>query len=229
MSTRSNGVMKVRRTAVSTCAGDVVGLALVLGDELAVFLDVGTAAQHPLQGVGAGHKRLSMLIEKLEEAALRAAGSPETSAAACMIPDAPPDGACHKSVIQLFAGKQAAWRRPNGLIHRFVRARTAGFQSERRSVVGDFADDAAAERQHADDEDHALDHQHPLAEPGQILLHGDDDEGADDGPEDGAKAAEQHHQHDLARHGPVHVGQRGVLRNERLRSRRRGRPALRTG
>ena len=42
------------------------------------------------------------------------------------------------------------------------------------------------------------------------------DEGADDRPEDGAEAADQRHQHDFAGHRPVHVGQRGVLRDEHL-------------
>ncbi len=41
-----------------------------------------------------------------------------------------------------------------------------------------FADDAAAEQQDADHEDHALHHEHPLADGGEIVLHGDDDEDA---------------------------------------------------
>src|SRR6202171_1792555 len=39
-------------------------------------------------------------------------------------------------------------------------------------IVCDLADHAAAESQHADHEDHALDHRHPLPEAAQILLHG---------------------------------------------------------
>src|SRR6267143_6702990 len=47
-------------------------------------------------------------------------------------------------------------------------------------IMRDLADHASTEGQHADHEDHALDHRHPLPEAGQILLHGDDHEGADD-------------------------------------------------
>jgi hypothetical protein len=41
-----------------------------------------------------------------------------------------------------------------------------------------LADDAAAGGQHAGDENDALDQRHPLAETGQLLLHGDDHQGA---------------------------------------------------
>src|SRR3954470_19875670 len=37
-------------------------------------------------------------------------------------------------------------------------------------IMRDFADHAAAEGQHADHEDHALDHGDPLPEAGEILL-----------------------------------------------------------
>jgi len=62
----------------------------------------------------------------------------------------------------------------------------------------DLASDTAPEGQHAGDEDRALNHRHPLTEAGEILLHGDDGEGADHRSEDGAEAADQGHQHDLA-------------------------------
>src|SRR4051812_3321850 len=69
----------------------------------------------------------------------------------------------------------------------------------------DLADDALAEGQHADDEDDALDHRDPRAELGQVGLHHDDDEGADDRAQHGAGAADQNHQDHLARHDPMHV------------------------
>src|SRR5262245_27888272 len=67
---------------------------------------------------------------------------------------------------------------------------------------GELADNAAAERHHADHEDHALRHGHPGAELREVVLHRDDDERPDDRPEHRAEAAEQHHQDNLARHGP---------------------------
>jgi hypothetical protein len=99
----------------------------------------------------------------------------------------------------------------------------ASRQGEARERTADYsgffaqlADDAAAEGQHADHEDHALHDGHPGAELRQVVLHGDDDRGADHRAEDRAHAAEQRHQHHLARHRPVHVGQRGELEDERL-------------
>jgi hypothetical protein len=75
----------------------------------------------------------------------------------------------------------------------------------------DLADNAAAEGKHAGDEDHALHHRHPGAELGKLVLHRDDDERADGRAEDRAYAADQRHQHCLAAHRPVHVGQRREL------------------
>src|ERR1051325_2772128 len=43
--------------------------------------------------------------------------------------------------------------------------------------VRDLSDDAAAEQEHAGDEDDALDHGHPLVERVEIVLHRDDHEG----------------------------------------------------
>src|SRR3954468_13613875 len=83
-------------------------------------------------------------------------------------------------------------------------------------IMRDFADHATAEGQHADHENRALDHRDPLPISGEILLHGDDDEGADHRTEYGAETANQRHQHDFTGHGPVHVGQRSVLRDEYL-------------
>src|SRR6266536_1673477 len=86
-----------------------------------------------------------------------------------------------------------------------------------RPPCGELAHDAAAEREHADDEDHARDHRDPFAEAGEIVLQSDDDERADHRAEDRAHASQQRHQHDLARHRPVHVGERGELEHDRLR------------
>src|SRR5262245_4001206 len=44
--------------------------------------------------------------------------------------------------------------------------------------MGDLADNAAAEQEHAGDEDRALDHRHPFADLGEVVLHGDDNDGA---------------------------------------------------
>ena len=104
------------------------------------------------------------------------------------------------------------------VIHRFMgpqKPPEIGYLERTAEKMRDLADHAAAERQHAGDEDDALDHRHPLAESGQVLLHGDDHEGADDRAEHRAEAAHQRHQHDFARHAPVHVGQRSILRHER--------------
>src|SRR5262245_19460331 len=80
----------------------------------------------------------------------------------------------------------------------------------------ELANHAAPEDQHRDNEDRSLDHQHPLAEPGQVVLHIDDDGGADGWTKDGAHAADQGHQHHLARHLPCHIGQRGQLEHHGL-------------
>src|SRR5262245_42952046 len=71
----------------------------------------------------------------------------------------------------------------------------------------ELADDAAAECENADDENAAGDDRDPFAEPGQIILETGYHERADDGPEDRAHSAQQRHQHDLARHRPMDVGQ----------------------
>src|SRR3979411_868550 len=94
-------------------------------------------------------------------------------------------------------------------------------------IMRDLANHAAAERQHTDHEDHALDHRDPLPEASEILLHGDDHEGADYRAEHSAEAADQRHQHDFARHRPVHVGERGILGNEHLQ--RAGKARQRSG
>src|SRR6201996_8597084 len=101
-------------------------------------------------------------------------------------------------------------RKPEAPQKRIYRSRLQRALEQMR----DLADQAAAEQQPAGDEDHPLDHRHPLAEAGQILLHGDDHESTDHRAEHRAQAADQRHQHDFARHAPVHVGERGVLRHE---------------
>ena len=54
----------------------------------------------------------------------------------------------------------------------------------------ELADNSATKQQHADDEAYALDDQHPLAEGRQIVLHGNDDESPDHGPEHCAKSTQ---------------------------------------
>jgi hypothetical protein len=73
-----------------------------------------------------------------------------------------------------------------------------------------------AEQQHAGHEDHALDHRHPGSEPCQVVRHADHDHGADERSEDRSDAADQGHQDDVARHRPMHVGQRGELKDDGL-------------
>ena len=82
--------------------------------------------------------------------------------------------------------------------------------------MGQLADHPAAEGQHADDEDQPLHDRDPGADLGQVVLEGDHDKGADDGPEDRAEASQKGHEHHLARHGPVDVGQRRELEDDGL-------------
>src|SRR5437764_5645078 len=90
-----------------------------------------------------------------------------------------------------------------------------------------FADDAAPKRQHADHEYRALNDQHPLAERGQVVFHGNDQKSADDRAENRAESADQGHQHYLARHRPMHVGERGELKHQRLERSRQSRQCRR--
>src|SRR3984893_6905588 len=93
-------------------------------------------------------------------------------------------GRKNRSSLGKKAGKARHSRPPKtghpplcGAVTRF--RKTAGLERP-PEIMRNLADHAAAERQHAGDEDDALDHRHPLAETGQILLHGDDTEGAAD-------------------------------------------------
>src|SRR6185295_19150980 len=80
-----------------------------------------------------------------------------------------------------------------------------------------LADEAAPERDHADDEDRADDHRDPLADAvGEQVLQADDRERTDHRPGERAHAAEQRHQHDLAGDRPVRVGERGEAEHDRL-------------
>src|ERR1700675_3600026 len=64
----------------------------------------------------------------------------------------------------------------------------------------ELADEAAPEGDDADDEDHADDDRDPLADAvGEQVLQADDRERAEHRPGEGAHAAEQGHEHDLAR------------------------------
>jgi hypothetical protein len=63
----------------------------------------------------------------------------------------------------------------------YIIGRMGRLSQRSREEMGDLANDPAPENQHTDDENSALDDRHPLAEIlAEILLHRDDDEGADD-------------------------------------------------
>src|SRR5258705_5032623 len=89
--------------------------------------------------------------------------------------------------------------------------------------VSELADDAATEGQHADDEDDALNDRDPRAKLGQVVLERHHDEGADYRAEHRAEAAEQRHEHHLAGHRPVHVGERRKLEDQGFRRAREAR------
>ena len=101
---------------------------------------------------------------------------------------------------------RALFRRPTSSSFEVRCARGLAFEQR----VG-LADDAAAEDQHADHEDHAGDDGHREGGGGEGVLQGDDEAGAEDRADHGADAAEQGHQDDLARHLPADVGQGGEL------------------
>ena len=91
-----------------------------------------------------------------------------------------------------------------------------------------FADEAAPERDDADDEDRADDHRDPRADAvGQVVLQADDREGAEHRAGEGAHAAEQRHQHHLARERPVRVD--SVAKPEHQRLHRSGQAGERGG
>src|ERR1700731_3162187 len=76
----------------------------------------------------------------------------------------PAGTACRITVTNHFPGQAPGWRLRNRFIHRFVGS--GGFPEITRSegpaeVMRDLAYHTAAERQHADHEDHSLDHRHP--------------------------------------------------------------------
>ena len=66
MSPRSNGVMKLRRTASRTSPRDVVCLILQRDDTLAVFIDI-VAGKQLVQRVRRTHNRSSMRVEQIKE------------------------------------------------------------------------------------------------------------------------------------------------------------------
>ena len=70
MSVRSNGVMKVRRTAVSTSRVISSASALALENDLAIMLDAVAALEQALQRLGAGDDNRGMPHEEVEEALL---------------------------------------------------------------------------------------------------------------------------------------------------------------
>jgi len=74
-------------------------------------------------------------------------------------------------------------------------------------IGGDHADDAAAEGEDAENEDDPLDDCDPRAELGEVMLHAGQQKRADDWAQHRAEPADQGHQHDLARHRPLDIGQ----------------------
>src|ERR1700722_12539690 len=126
----------------------------------------------------------------------------------------------HISVIKQFGQDAMPRRRPNRASStalwpkKPVRA-SPGLQRTAEKM-GYFTDDSAAERQHAGHENRALDHGHPGTKSGQILLRGDDDEGADHRAKDGTETPDQRHQHDQAGHADLDIRKRGVLNHEHL-------------
>ena len=83
-------------------------------------------------------------------------------------------------------------------------------------VVEELADDAAAEHQDDEDEDHADHDRHRNADAGEVFVHRHGDDGADHRPHQRAEAAQQHHQHHRRRGGEIDVGQRGEAERDRL-------------
>src|SRR6266496_1600345 len=79
-----------------------------------------------------------------------------------------------------------------------------------------LADEPAPEGEHAHHEHDPRDDGHPRPEAGQVVLQDEHDEGADGGAHHGPHPAEERHQHDLAGHVPVHVGERLGLEHHRL-------------
>src|SRR5580692_7891773 len=220
MSPRSNGVMKVRRTAVSTSR-------VILSASFSSWLTrwQKTKVSSPPRSMPCSASAPSATVW-----AWRANRSKNRSSFGRKVRNQRSMGqvhrfgtgaeaTCHKTVIDGNRSESPQAQAPNRVIHRFVDLRT---QSKRLGlkrplqIMRDLTDDAAAERQHAGDEDRALDHRHPLAESGQILLCRDDDEGSDHRAEYRTKAAHQRHQHDLPRHRHLDVRQRGVLRDKYL-------------
>ena len=80
MSPRSNGVMKVRRTAMSTSRVTLSASCSRLHHRLAVAVDGFAALEHAAQRLGAGGNDGGMLGEEIEEFAPRAAIGRETNA-----------------------------------------------------------------------------------------------------------------------------------------------------
>src|SRR3954447_13289421 len=221
MSTRSNGVMKVRRTAVSTSR---VMPSASFSNWLTRWQNTGVSSPPRSMSCNAVAPCTTVLACRSNRSKNRSSLGKKARNQRINIGRNPSfwqgrRATRHKTVIDHSNGKRAMACPGNPVIHRFVGLKTGPKPSElQRSpeIMRDLADHATAERQHAGHEDDTLDHRHPLAEPRQILLHGDDDEGADHWTEHRSETADQRHQHDFAGHRPVHVGERGVLRHEHL-------------
>src|SRR5712671_8214779 len=97
-----------------------------------------------------------------------------------------------------FPPKSAAAGADRWTMRRLFGASRAPSSKPDAQQMRDLPDDAAPEQQDANHEDDALDHGHPFADAGEIILHPNDDDRAGDRPEHGAETADQRHQHDLA-------------------------------
>ena len=83
--------------------------------------------------------------------------------------------------------------------------------------TGQLPRDPSAENQHADHEDRTHNDGDPGADlVGKLVLERDDEGGAYRGAEHGADAADEGHQHHLARGLPLHVAERGEAENQGL-------------
>src|SRR5258705_9506832 len=173
MSPRSNGVMKVRRTAVSTSR---VMPSASFSNWLTRWQNTGVSSpprsmscneSAPCTTVWAcwanrSKKRSSLGKKARNQRSIGTIHCSETVARAT----------CHKTVIEHSKTKRATTGPGNRVIHRFVAPKKASKSvvlQRSPEIMRDLADHASAEGQHAGDEDDALDHRHPLPKPGQVF------------------------------------------------------------
>src|SRR6266850_2842765 len=221
ISPRSNGVMNVRRTAVSTSR---VILSASFSNWLTRWQNTGVSspprsmpcnASAPCTTVCEWRANRSKNRSSLGRKARNQRSITGVHCCGKMTSQGGLSRNCHKPFPRE-SGRQPPMEPGHPPLCRPEMPRKPVLLERPPEIMRDLADHAAPERQHADHKDRALDHRHPLSEAGQILLHGDDDEGTDDRAEHGTETADQRHQHDLSGHRPVHVGERGILRHEHL-------------